>query len=76
MKRKGWKEGSGLGVRESGISEPLDVEGQHPTCKKGLGYVHVDYTFYFKFLCAVYVSVLCVYNNLCTCISDIEVTSF
>ncbi|XP_045154859.1 G patch domain-containing protein 3 [Echinops telfairi] len=38
MERHGWAEGRGLGSRCSGVPEALDSEGQHPRCKRGLGY--------------------------------------
>ncbi|XP_024410195.2 G patch domain-containing protein 3 [Desmodus rotundus] len=38
MERQGWAEGQGLGSRCSGMPEALDNDGQHPRCKRGLGY--------------------------------------
>uniref|UniRef100_A0A8C5K120 G patch domain containing 3 n=1 Tax=Jaculus jaculus TaxID=51337 RepID=A0A8C5K120_JACJA len=38
MERQGWAEGQGLGSRCSGVPEALDGDGQHPRCKRGLGY--------------------------------------
>nr|BAG64277.1 unnamed protein product [Homo sapiens] len=38
MERQGWAEGQGLGCRCSGVPEALDSDGQHPRCKRGLGY--------------------------------------
>ncbi|XP_036888586.1 G patch domain-containing protein 3 isoform X2 [Sturnira hondurensis] len=38
MERQGWAEGQGLGSRCSGVPEALDNDGQHPRCKRGLGY--------------------------------------
>ncbi|XP_007933979.1 G patch domain-containing protein 3 [Orycteropus afer afer] len=38
MERQGWAEGRGLGSRCSGVPEALDSDGQHPRCKRGLGY--------------------------------------
>ncbi|XP_003799854.1 G patch domain-containing protein 3 [Otolemur garnettii] len=38
MERQGWAEGQGLGSRCSGLPEALDSDGQHPRCKRGLGY--------------------------------------
>ncbi|XP_008835059.1 G patch domain-containing protein 3 [Nannospalax galili] len=38
MERQGWAEGQGLGSRCSGVPEALDSDGQHPRCKRGLGY--------------------------------------
>lgn len=38
MERQGWAEGQGLGSRCSGLPEALDNDGQHPRCKRGLGY--------------------------------------
>lgn len=39
LKKSGWREGSGVGASNQGISEPLEAEGQHPRSKKGLGYI-------------------------------------
>ncbi|KFP70190.1 G patch domain-containing protein 3, partial [Acanthisitta chloris] len=36
--QQGWTEGLGLGSSNSGMAEALDNEGQHPRCKRGLGY--------------------------------------
>nr|XP_030729131.1 G patch domain-containing protein 3 isoform X1 [Globicephala melas] len=38
MERQGWAEGQGLGSGCSGVPEALDSDGQHPRCKRGLGY--------------------------------------
>uniref|UniRef100_A0A1A7YQC1 G patch domain containing 3 n=1 Tax=Iconisemion striatum TaxID=60296 RepID=A0A1A7YQC1_9TELE len=38
MERQGWKDGEGLGDSQTGISEALENEGQHPNCKRGFGY--------------------------------------
>ncbi|KAI5768161.1 GPATCH3 [Gulo gulo luscus] len=38
MERQGWAEGQGLGSQCSGVPEALDSDGQHPRCKRGLGY--------------------------------------
>nr|DBA33748.1 TPA: hypothetical protein GDO54_001387 [Pyxicephalus adspersus] len=38
LERQGWSEGTGLGASGSGIPEALENEGQHPKCKRGLGY--------------------------------------
>lgn len=38
MERQGWAEGQGLGSQCSGLPEALDNDGQHPRCKRGLGY--------------------------------------
>lgn len=38
MEQQGWAEGQGLGSRCSGVPEALDSDGQHPRCKRGLGY--------------------------------------
>ncbi|XP_048638659.1 G patch domain-containing protein 3, partial [Marmota marmota marmota] len=38
MERQGWAEGQGLGSSCSGVPEALDGDGQHPRCKRGLGY--------------------------------------
>uniref|UniRef100_A0A8C0GRP5 G-patch domain containing 3 n=1 Tax=Chelonoidis abingdonii TaxID=106734 RepID=A0A8C0GRP5_CHEAB len=38
LERQGWMEGRGLGSSNSGMAEALDSEGQHPKCKRGLGY--------------------------------------
>ncbi|XP_060061594.1 G patch domain-containing protein 3 isoform X2 [Erinaceus europaeus] len=38
MERQGWAEGQGLGSQCSGVPEALDNDGQHPRCKRGLGY--------------------------------------
>ncbi|XP_058409316.1 G patch domain-containing protein 3 [Diceros bicornis minor] len=38
MEQQGWAEGQGLGSRGSGVPEALDSDGQHPRCKRGLGY--------------------------------------
>ncbi|XP_069893640.1 G patch domain-containing protein 3 [Dipodomys merriami] len=38
MERQGWAEGQGLGSTCSGVPEALDGDGQHPRCKRGLGY--------------------------------------
>ncbi|XP_053867476.1 G patch domain-containing protein 3 [Malaclemys terrapin pileata] len=38
LERQGWMEGRGLGSSNSGMAEALDNEGQHPKCKRGLGY--------------------------------------
>uniref|UniRef100_A0A6J0UTK5 G patch domain-containing protein 3 isoform X1 n=1 Tax=Pogona vitticeps TaxID=103695 RepID=A0A6J0UTK5_9SAUR len=38
MEKQGWTEGLGLGSSNSGIAEALGNEGQHPKCKRGLGY--------------------------------------
>uniref|UniRef100_K7GGD7 G-patch domain containing 3 n=1 Tax=Pelodiscus sinensis TaxID=13735 RepID=K7GGD7_PELSI len=38
MERQGWMEGLGLGSSNSGMAEALDSDGQHPRCKRGLGY--------------------------------------
>uniref|UniRef100_A0A8C8R5F5 G-patch domain containing 3 n=1 Tax=Pelusios castaneus TaxID=367368 RepID=A0A8C8R5F5_9SAUR len=38
MERQGWIEGLGLGSSNLGMAEALDNEGQHPKCKRGLGY--------------------------------------
>ncbi|XP_055979268.1 G patch domain-containing protein 3 [Sorex fumeus] len=38
MERQGWEEGQGLGSQCSGVPEALDSDGQHPRCKRGLGY--------------------------------------
>ncbi|XP_031234837.1 G patch domain-containing protein 3 [Mastomys coucha] len=38
MERQGWAEGQGLGSRCSGVPEALDGDGQHPRCRRGLGY--------------------------------------
>lgn len=38
MERQGWAEGQGLGSQCSGAPEALDSDGQHPRCKRGLGY--------------------------------------
>ncbi|XP_004478821.1 G patch domain-containing protein 3 isoform X1 [Dasypus novemcinctus] len=38
MEQQGWAEGWGLGSRCSGVPEALDSDGQHPRCKRGLGY--------------------------------------
>ena len=51
LKKSGWREGSGVGASNQGISEPLEAEGQHPRSKKGLGYG--IYIFY----CDVYTTV-------------------
>ncbi|XP_039595676.1 G patch domain-containing protein 3 [Polypterus senegalus] len=38
MEKQGWKEGCGLGHSQPGITEALENDGQHPRCKRGLGY--------------------------------------
>ncbi|XP_038190865.1 G patch domain-containing protein 3 [Arvicola amphibius] len=38
MERQGWAEGQGLGSRCSGVPEAPEGDGQHPRCKRGLGY--------------------------------------
>uniref|UniRef100_A0A8C3UFW9 G-patch domain containing 3 n=1 Tax=Catharus ustulatus TaxID=91951 RepID=A0A8C3UFW9_CATUS len=38
LEQQGWTEGLGLGSSNSGMAEALDNEGQHPRCKRGLGY--------------------------------------
>uniref|UniRef100_A0A3Q3WRD6 G-patch domain-containing protein n=1 Tax=Mola mola TaxID=94237 RepID=A0A3Q3WRD6_MOLML len=38
MEKQGWKDGEGLGHSQTGISEALENEGQHPNCKRGFGY--------------------------------------
>ncbi|XP_028326652.1 G patch domain-containing protein 3 [Gouania willdenowi] len=38
MEKQGWKEGEGLGNSQTGMSEALENEGQHPYCKRGFGY--------------------------------------
>lgn len=38
MERQGWKDGSGLGRSQKGISIPIESEGQKPKERKGLGY--------------------------------------
>ncbi|XP_043940106.1 G patch domain-containing protein 3 isoform X2 [Protopterus annectens] len=38
MEQQGWKEGLGLGSSSSGMADALDVDGQNPRCKRGLGY--------------------------------------
>lgn len=37
MKQSGWSKGRGIGRDMAGVSEPIEVEGQSPYCKKGLG---------------------------------------
>ena len=37
MKQSGWTRGCGIGRDMAGVSEPIEVEGQSPYCKKGLG---------------------------------------
>lgn len=37
LKKSGWKVGEGVGASGQGISSPLEVDGQHPHMKKGLG---------------------------------------
>ena len=37
MKQSGWTRGCGIGRDLAGVSEPIEVEGQSPYCKKGLG---------------------------------------
>lgn len=39
LKRSGWVVGSGVGATNQGITEPVASDGQHPSNKKGLGYV-------------------------------------
>lgn len=38
LERQGWAEGQGLGSQCSGVPDALDNDGQHPRCKRGLGY--------------------------------------
>lgn len=37
MKQSGWTKGRGIGRDMAGVSEPIEIEGQSPYCKKGLG---------------------------------------
>ncbi len=37
LKQSGWREGQGVGASNQGIAAPLDLNGQLPTVKKGLG---------------------------------------
>lgn len=37
MKQSGWTKGRGIGRDMAGVSEPVEIEGQPPYCKKGLG---------------------------------------
>jgi len=41
MKQSGWTKGRGIGRDMAGVSEPIEVEGQSPYCKKGLGLDHL-----------------------------------
>lgn len=45
MKQSGWTKGRGIGRDMAGVSEPIEVEGQSPYCKKGLG---LDYDYISK----------------------------
>lgn len=38
MEKQGWTDGKGLGSSQTGMPEALENEGQHPNCKRGLGY--------------------------------------
>eukprot|EP00062_Callorhinchus_milii_P010183 gi/632954751/ref/XP_007893127.1/ PREDICTED: G patch domain-containing protein 3 [Callorhinchus milii] len=38
MEKQGWTEGLGLGSSSSGMADALENDGQHPKCKRGLGY--------------------------------------
>ncbi|KAM9309130.1 G patch domain-containing protein 3 [Pholidichthys leucotaenia] len=38
MEKQGWRDGEGLGNSQTGISEALENDGQHPNCKRGFGY--------------------------------------
>lgn len=43
MKQSGWRKGHGIGRGMTGVSEPIEVEGQSPYCKKGLGLAYIYY---------------------------------
>lgn len=43
MKQSGWRKGHGIGRDLTGVSEPIEVEGQSPYCKKGLGLAYIYY---------------------------------
>ena len=38
LKQSGWTKGSGIGRKMTGVSEPVELDGQSPHCKRGLGY--------------------------------------
>ncbi|XP_048882104.1 G patch domain-containing protein 3 [Brienomyrus brachyistius] len=38
MEKQGWRDGEGLGHSQAGMADALVNEGQHPRCKRGLGY--------------------------------------
>lgn len=38
MKKQGWTVGQSLGSSQTGITEPLPNDGQHPSSKRGLGF--------------------------------------
>ena len=38
LHKHGWRKGSGVGSWKTGISEPVEAEGQKPFERKGLGY--------------------------------------
>ncbi len=37
LRKSGWSKGAGVGATNQGISVPVEVEGQHPRSKRGLG---------------------------------------
>ncbi len=40
LKKSGWREGEGVGVSNQGRPTPVEVQGQHPAVKNGLGLVY------------------------------------
>lgn len=51
MKQSGWTKGCGIGRDMAGVSEPIEVEGQSPYCKKGLG---LDYLTIHGIYCSLF----------------------
>jgi len=51
LKQSGWTKGCGIGRKMTGVSEPVELDGQSPHCKRGLGLGHSTVTISFTELC-------------------------